>query len=188
MPSGSRCSRIALSPAVVLAALLCVFPVLSSGAGGAPLVAVLDIDLLKPDNFPEPYGVTADERQRLEMVATLLRERLAAEGFGVVPGDATHAAIVAADPRQNLYECNGCERDIAADLGADWVMVGWIQIVSNLIINLNVLVLDQATGAPVAKAFVDLRGNNERSWRRATTYLLDNTLVPRLEAARAALP
>ena len=38
----------------------------------------------------------------------------------------------------------------------------------------------------MGQAFVDLRGNNERSWRRATTYLLDNVLMERLDAARAA--
>ena len=58
--------------------------------------------------------------------------------------------------------------------------VGWIQIVSYLIVNLNVVVLDVESGVPVGHAFVDLRGNTERSWRRATTYLLDNILMERL--------
>ena len=62
--------------------------------------------------------------------------------------------------------------------------VGWIQFVSYLILNLNVMVVDVETGAPVARAFVDLRGSTDRSWRRATTYLLDNLLVDRLARHR----
>ena len=62
--------------------------------------------------------------------------------------------------------------------------VGWVQLVSYLIINLNVLVIDVESGAPVARAFVDLRGNTERSWRRATVYMLDNILVDRLALHR----
>ena len=89
----------------------------------------------------------------------------------------------AADTGQYLHACNGCERRIARDLGADWVAVGWIQFVSYLILNLNVMVIDVETGAPVARAFVDLRGSTDRSWRRATTYLLDNILVERLAGA-----
>ena len=57
-------------------------------------------------------------------------------------------------------------------------------MVSYLILNLNVTVIDVESGAPVAHAFVDLRGNTERSWRRATTYMLDNILVDRLALRR----
>ena len=147
-------------------------------------VAVLDIELLKADYLPDPDRITPEERRRLDMIAGLIRERLRAEGYDAVSAAQTRAAIQAADPGQYLHACNGCERDIARDLGADWVAVGWIQLVSYLIINLNVLVIDVESGAPVARAFVDLRGNTERSWRRATIYMLDNILVDRLALRR----
>ena len=147
-------------------------------------VAVLDIELLKADYLPDADRITPEERRRLDMIADLVRERLRTEGYDPVSATRTTAAIVAADPGQYLHDCNGCERDIARDLGADWVAVGWIQIVSYLIVNLNVVVIDVETGAPVARAFVDLRGNTERSWRRATHYLLDNILVDRLAQRR----
>ncbi len=147
-------------------------------------LAVLDIELLKPDYYPSPHKATTDEQRRLDMVADLLRSRLQREGYEVVAADATRAAIRDADPAQYLHQCNGCERDIGAALGADWVLVGWVQLVSNLIINLNVLVLDVASGNSVGKAFVDLRGNTDRSWRHATEYLLDDILLDRLAARR----
>ncbi|MCY4467355.1 MAG: DUF3280 domain-containing protein [Thiotrichales bacterium] len=147
-------------------------------------VAVLDVELLKADYLPDHDRITPEERRRLDMIADLVRDRLRLEGYAPVSAAQTSAAILAADPGQYLHECNGCERDIARDLGADWVAVGWVQIVSYLIINFNVVVIDVESGAPVAHAFVDLRGNTERSWRRATLYLLDNILVDRLARRR----
>lgn len=159
-----------------------------SWAGGADSppkrIVVLDIELLKADYLPDAHEVTPQERRRLDLVAEVIRERLAAEGYAVVSAAATKAAIAAADPGQYLHECNGCERRIAQQLEADWVVVGWIQFVSYLILNLNVVAIDVPSGAPVGRAFVDLRGNTERSWRRATHYLLEHILVDRLAGKR----
>ena len=141
---------------------------------------MLDVELLKADYLPDADRITPEEQRRLAMVAELIRERLRAEGFDAVPAATTRAAIARAAPGQYLHACNGCERRIARALGADWVAVGWIQFVSYLILNLNVLVIDVESGALVGRAFVDLRGNTERSWRRAATYMLDNILVEQL--------
>ena len=54
-----------------------------------------------------------------------------------------------AKPLQRLHACNGCERGIAARLSADWVLVGWVQFVSNLILNLNVVAIDVETEVPL---------------------------------------
>ena len=165
----------------LLVAMLASLPVQSAQSAEPPKrVAVLDVELLKADYLPDPHRVTSEERRRLDMIADLIRDRLREEGYAPVPAAETRAAIRAADPGQYLHACNGCERDIARGLGADWVAVGWVQIVSYLILNLNVLVIDVESGASVAHAFVDLRGNTERTWRRATIYMLDHILVDRL--------
>ena len=170
--------------ALLAAALLVLVLPAAHSAEPSRRVAVLDVELLKADYLPNADRIMPEERRRLDMVAELLRDRLRAEGYDTVPAAQTGAAIRAADPGQYLHACNGCERRIARDLGADWVVVGWIQFVSYLILNLNVLAIDVETGAPVAHAFVDLRGNTDQSWRRATTYLLDNILVDRLAQRR----
>lgn len=157
---------------------------LDAGADLTKRIVVLDIELLKPDYYPSPHQATVDEQRRLDMVADLLRSRLSLEGYQVVAADITRAAIRNADPGQYLHLCNGCEREIARGLSADWVLVGWVQLVSNLIVNLNVMVYDVASGDSVGRAFVDLRGNTDRSWHHATQYLLDNILVDRLDAQR----
>jgi hypothetical protein len=184
-PADPSRGRRALLPAFVLIALApwAAAP-LAARADATKRVAVLDIELLKPDYYPSAHKPTADEQRRLDMVADLLRAGLSKDGYEVVARDATRGAIRDADPDQYLHQCNGCERDIAAALGADWVLVGWVQLVSNLIVNLNVVVYDVETGESVGKAFVDLRGNTDRSWRRATEYLLDNILLARLAARR----
>ena len=184
LSSGDRVSRARVPGltrllAVVLSLAVSCSPALSA-EHAALRVAVLDIELMKADYLPDAGRITPEERQRLDIVAELIREGLRAEGFDAVPADATRSAILAADPGQYLHQCNGCERAIARALEADWVAVGWIQIVSYLIVNLNVVVLDVESGVPVGHAFVDLRGNTERSWRRATVYLLDNILLERL--------
>lgn len=169
---------------VLIAFVLSAAAPLAADADTVKRVAILDVELLKPDYYPSPHKPTVDEQRRLDMVADLLRSRLSEEGYKVVSGDSTRAAILAADPDQYLHQCNGCERDIGSTLGADWVLVGWVQLVSNLIINLNVVAFDVESGEIVGKAFVDLRGNTDRSWRHATRYLLDNILVDRLAANR----
>lgn len=123
----------------------------------------------------------AKERQRLRHVAELIRERLDAEPrFSVVGAERTRAAIAVADPGQYLHACNGCELDLGRTLEADWVLVGWAQKVSDLILNLNVVVRDVGTGEKVATAFVDLRGNSDATWRAATEYLLNKLLLRKL--------
>ena len=173
---------------VVLLVVMLLLAVLQAAQARAaepgPRVALLHIELLKADYLPNAERIMPEERRRLDMVAELIRDRLRAEGYDAVSAARTEAAIHAADPGQYLHACNGCERRIGRALGADWVAVGWIQFVSYLILNLNVLVVDVETGNPVARAFVDLRGNTDQSWRRATIYLLDNLLVDRLARRR----
>jgi len=88
-------------------------------AGGTPIrVAVLDVELLKADYLPDAHTITEEERHRLDLVAELIRTRLRAEGYDVVPAAATRQAIREAKPLQRLHACNGCERGIARRLAA----------------------------------------------------------------------
>ena len=180
--SGHWRTRPALLVVVLLLAALQATQARAAEPG--PRVALLHIELLKADYLPNAERIMPEERRRLDMIAELIRDRLRAEGYDAVSAAHTDAAIRAADPGQYLHACNGCERRIGRALDADWVAVGWIQFVSYLILNLNVLVVDVETGNPVARAFVDLRGNTDQSWRRATIYLLDNLLVDRLARRR----
>lgn len=50
--------------------------------------------------------------------------------------------------------------------------MGWVQRVSELILNINVEVREVATDRIVLSKSVDLRGNNDESWTRALRFML----------------
>ena len=52
------------------------------------------------------------------------------------------------------------------------MLIGWVQKVSNLILNFNIQIEDAATGAVVLNKSVDLRGNTDETWKRAVSYLV----------------
>jgi hypothetical protein len=62
-------------------------------------------------------------------------------------------------------------------LGAQLVVIPWVQKVSNLILNINVTILDAATGRVVAGGSVDIRGNTDESWSRGLSYLARERLL-----------
>jgi hypothetical protein len=56
-------------------------------------------------------------------------------------------------------------------------MTGWVQKVSNLILNMNIVVRDAKTGQIILSKSVDMRGNTEESWSRALDWLVDRPLL-----------
>ena len=73
-----------------------------------------------------------------------------------------------------LRDCNGCELDYARRLYADYAAVGWVQKVSNLILNINVEVRSVATGETLYAKSVDIRGNTDETWLRGVRRLVEN--------------
>ena len=52
-----------------------------------------------------------------------------------------------------------------------------IQKVSNLILNMNIVVRDAGTGHVILSKSVDMRGNTDESWSRALHWLVDRYLL-----------
>jgi len=71
-----------------------------------------------------------------------------------------------------LYRCNGCLGDVGRRLDVPLVAVGWVQKVSNLILNLNIEIHDTATDRIVLTKSVDLRGNTDQTWARAVSFMV----------------
>ncbi len=95
---------------------------------------------------------------------------------------------VAPDPRQpSRRTCDGCEIDAARNADTQVSIIGWVQKVSNLILNINVVVRDVATGRRIGGGSVDIRGDTDESWTRGLAYLMRNRiLIP--PAARVTAP
>jgi Protein of unknown function (DUF2380) len=56
--------------------------------------------------------------------------------------------------------------------------VGWVQKVSNLILNMNLVLRKVPNGEDIIGASVDMRGNTDEAWSRAATYVLENKVFP----------
>ncbi|ALJ38270.1 DUF2380 domain-containing protein [Azospirillum brasilense] len=150
-------------------------------SGAAPAAAqtpakVLVFDLELVDTSREPPD--PDHAGRLERVTALLRDGLKDGGYAVT---GVHDSAVAAEVPASLYRCNGCERDLGRRAGADIVVTGFIHKISTLILNMQIIMRRTGDGGEdgeiIAVANADIRGDNERSWRRGVDWLLRHRLL-----------
>ena len=133
-------------------------------------IAILDFDLLDDQRELSPATV---EYQRLRSIRDQLQEEFVkARLYRVIDAAPAAELIKKYRSEQQLHACNGCELEIARSLNADRVLVGWVQKVSNLILNINIQIEDAATGAVLLNKSVDLRGNTDETWRRGVSYLV----------------
>jgi hypothetical protein len=116
------------------------------------------------------------EEARLQMLNVLLREKLGGSGrFGFVAIPPELQAKAAAGG--GIVNCNGCERDLADMVGAEWAAWGTVQKVSNLILNVNLYMEDVQTGKFEFVRSVDIRGNTDESWRHGLDYMLRHYIL-----------
>lgn len=137
-------------------------------------VAVFDFAFVDTSLQGATFGPRSDEQERLAWIGAELRKRLMQTGrFAVVDvAPATAKARTA-----NLQSCGGCDAELARELGAQLAITGWVQKVSNLILNMNIAVREADTGKLVTGMSVDMRGNTQESWSRALNYLVANRLL-----------
>lgn len=140
-------------------------------AADAPLrrIAMFDFELI---DETLDRGSDAAQRERLRRISELLRREFAERGFyRVIDVGEKQALVDDMRSRLALYDCNGCDVELGSALGADRVLTGWVQKVSNLILNINIQVKDVSTGEVVLMKSVDIRGNTDRSWERGIRYM-----------------
>lgn len=142
-------------------------------AAAAPMpVAVFDFTLV--DTSPAPPSDA--ERARTAALGEALRAKLAQSGrYRVI--DTTPARSELAKLPE-IMNCNGCELTLAKNLGAKAAAYGWVQKVSDLILNINVVIEDADSGRKIAAGSVDIRGNTDESWRRGLAYLIEERILP----------
>jgi Protein of unknown function (DUF2380) len=134
-------------------------------------LAVLDFELVDEQNNPR---TKADQERRLAEATKQLPVELAQRGLYRVIDAAPSAALqrTLRSQQEYLYRCDDCAVQVGRLLGAELVMGTWVQKVSELILNLNVQIVDVKTQQVVFSKSVDLRGNDDESWRRALRYLV----------------
>lgn len=141
---------------------------------GAP-TAVFSFGLDDTSLQGQEQGPQATERTRLDALDSQLRDIL------VRSGCCQMVDLSAVAPQANaiaIWSCNACDVDLARQAGASISVTGWVQKVSNLILNLNLVARDVASGRVIEAGSVDIRGNTDESWSRGLAYLLQNRLHP----------
>jgi hypothetical protein len=158
-----------------VAAVLC-FTGLPAVAHDLIPTAVFDIGFDDTSLQGQEQGPHGDEQARLVALDSQLRQAIAQSGCCAVVALDQAVAKQAHDLR--MESCDGCELPLARKLGARISVTGWVQKVSNLILNINVVARDVPTGKLISAGSVDIRGNTDQSWSRGLTYLVRNRLHP----------
>jgi uncharacterized protein DUF2380 len=171
-------SAIRLSRHLVLAALLIATLSVYSADVTSPVAstaAVMDFELFDDMSAYEDRTVIEAENRRIASISDALRRELDERGlYRVVDNHPAAGVISDFKARQNLRDCNGCEIDIGKALHADVIVIGWVQKVSNLILNINLQATDVRTGEVLYAKSVDLRSNTDQSWLRGIHYMVDS--------------
>ena len=139
-----------------------------SSADERKKVAAFDLEFV--DTSGE--GHDPAQNKRLNLTSAKLRDLLSANcQYDIVD---TAPATGQIDGAGYLWSCNGCEIEIARDLGADLALIGTVRKVSSLILYISLFMTDAHTGEPVRMHRVSIRGNTDESWFRGVRYLVRN--------------
>jgi hypothetical protein len=151
---------------------------LSAGLGAAPATplraAIFDFGFDDTSLQGELQGRRPDEQLRLSQLDAQLKDLLIRSGCCTA---IDLAAVADQAARADLQACGGCALDMARKVGAQIAVTGWVQKVSNLILNINVAIQDVETGRVLSAGSVDIRGNTDESWSHGLAWLVRNRLL-----------
>ena len=120
-------------------------------------------------------GAKPGQAERLALATSTLAELLDKTlHYRIVDLAPFAARITATEPR---YNCNGCWRAIAKEAGAALAVLAVVHKVSTLISTVDIHVVDVATGAHLAQTNGSFRGDDDRAYVRAFTFLVKERLV-----------
>lgn len=139
----------------------------------APRAVVFDFELIDT-SLEGDYGKRDDEQKRLQLMSDYLRDALTRKGLYEVVDVAP--VRDAAKKVKSLHDCNGCVEQIAAPLNVEFALIGYVQKVSNLILNVNVEIRNAKTGTQLKVFSADIRSNTDQSWLRGLSFIVDNRL------------
>lgn len=154
-----------------LASLALALPTSVSAQPADATLAVLDFDLI--EEHVEP-GQAADMRRRVLRMEEMLAQGLAERGlYRVVElGEARTRLAELRRQQEHMHRCGACQVEMGRAVGTKYVVAGWVQKVSNLILNINIELREVASDRVVLNKSVDIRGNNDRAWEHGMRFLL----------------
>lgn len=136
-----------------------------------PRLVVLDIELTGDLGGP---GLSAEHAARLRMASARLRQELERSGlYQIIDTAPAQQLIERLDSQQAyLHDCNGCDLEVGRALGADLVLVAWVNRVSGLILTLTYEIHEVASGQIAGRKSFDFRGDNDTAWTHAIAYMV----------------
>lgn len=134
-------------------------------------LVVLDIELTGDLGGPQ---LTGEHAARLKTESTILRHELENSGLYQVLDNTPAEPLINQLQSQQAYwhDCNGCDLQVGRQLGADQVLVTWVDRVSNLILSLTCEFHDVASGQIVGRKSYDFRGDNDAAWTHTITFMV----------------
>jgi hypothetical protein len=136
-------------------------------------IAVLDFALVDTSMAGQMWGTDPVDRTRLRLLESQVRKTLAKSGKYTVLDIRPHRALTERlRAKQDFFDCHGCDLDVGKALGADLVLVGWVQKVSNLVLYLSMVMRNVHTGKLGRQGSVELKGNSDATWNEGATYVL----------------
>ncbi len=151
-----------LSPAAVILAFLLPF----AHAEAAPQ-KIMVFDFYFDNTSLEPSS--AAEKARIKTISNELRADLQkSKKYAVIAGKEE-----ASSSEPQVGKCDDWRLAAAQKAGAELVACPWVQKVSNLILNINIVIQNAKTGQFVRGGSVDIRGNTDLSWDRGLRFLLE---------------
>jgi hypothetical protein len=170
----ARCMRDSgiLRKRVLLFVLLALAPIgLAIPAPLKPKLVVLEIELSGDLGGPE---LTAEHTARLKKESAILRDELEKSELYKVLDNTPALPMINRLKSQQAYwhDCNGCDLQVGRELGADQVLVTWVDRVSNLILSLTYEFHDVASGQIVGRKSYDFRGDNDAAWTHTIKFMV----------------
>ncbi|QFT92330.1 hypothetical protein FIU86_05715 [Roseovarius sp. THAF9] len=110
---------------------------------------------------------------RVKMLEGMLAERFEAEGYTLLD-----LAPVAEELERvsNPASCYGCDIRMAETLGAEFILVGEVNMVSPVLVSIAVQLKDAASGEIVKGGSVSVRGSTDEIWARGMRQILKNRI------------
>ncbi len=181
IPARSLRARFGLALVALVAAFAFASSVRAADAAPDPL-ALIGFELI--EEHPDASRHAA-QQARLKMIEDAFRTEVRARGLYTMVDNAPHQALIerVRGGVELVYRCPHCLAEIGEGMGVRYVAAGWVQKVSNLILNVNVEIREVGSNRVVLVKSVDMRGNNDDSWLRAVRYLVRD-----IEKKRAANP
>lgn len=141
--------------------------------GPGARVAFLGITFIDTSTEGAYFGQKPEEQARITLLQDTVRDRFVEEGLVLV--DLGPVADRLANT-VNPAKCYGCDIRMGRKVGADFVLVGEVQKVSNLILSMNLVLRDTETERMARGLSVDIRSNTDDSWLRGIRYILNNNI------------